>query len=428
MCTAAGWRFPALSASDVAPAIFAPDSDDALRDAVMSAAEGGIRLAVTGNGSKRGLGRPVAADAVLSLGGLSGIICYDPAELVLEARAGTPLARIEAELECNGQRLAFEPGEPGPLWGTGGGTVGGVVACNLSGPRRPFAGAARDHLLGIAAVSGRGEAFSAGGRVVKNVTGYDMGKLIAGSFGTLAVLTRVTLKVLPRPEAERTILLFGKNPHDGLGALNRVAGGTWDVSAGAHLGPQAAARSAVSYVAGAGTTVTALRLEGTRGAVAERTAALRKDIAAAGPTEELHTCNSRVFWAEVRDGRLLPPAGGGASMLWRLTLPPGDTVRVLDRLNAVGGELSFDWLGGLVWLAIADAAAGDGVDAITSGLRTVAAEAGGHAVLWRAADDIRARIPVFGNEPPARAALTRAIKGNFDPRGILNPGRMFAGV
>jgi glycolate oxidase FAD binding subunit len=130
----------------------------------------------------------------------------------------------------------------------------------------------------------------------------------------------------------------------------------------------------------------------------------------------------------VRDGRLLPPAGGAASMLWRLTLPPADTVRVLDRLNAFGGELSFDWLGGLVWLAIADAVAGDGVDAITSGLRTVAAEAGGHAILWRAADDIRARIPVFGNEPPARAALTRAIKGNFDPRGVLNPGRMFAGV
>jgi glycolate oxidase FAD binding subunit len=428
MCTAAGWRFPASSASDVAPAVFAPDSDGALRDAVMSAAGGGTRLAVMGNGSKHGLGRPVAADALLSLGGLSGITYYEPAELVLEARAGMPLARIEAELARNGQRLAFEPGEPGILWGTGGGTIGGVVACNLSGPRRPFAGAARDHLLGIAAVSGRGEAFVAGGRVVKNVTGYDMGKLIAGSFGTLAVLTRVTLKVLPRPEAERTILLFGREPRDGLGALNRIAGGTWDISAGAHLGPQAAGRSAVSYVAGAGTTVTALRLEGARGAVAERTAALRKDLAAAGPTEELHTHNSRVFWAEVRDGRLLPPAGGAASMLWRLTLPPADTVRVLDRLNAVGGELLFDWLGGLVWLAVGDRGRSDGIDAVVRDVRTVAAAAGGHAVLWRAADDLRARISVFGEEPPARAALTRAIKGNFDPRGILNPGRMFDGV
>jgi glycolate oxidase FAD binding subunit len=412
----------------VASSIFAPDSDGALRDAVMSAAEGGIRLAVVGNGSKRGLGRPVNADAVLSVRGMSGIVYYEPAELVVEALAGTPLARIEAELERNGQCLAFEPGEPGTLWGTGGGTIGGVVACNLSGPRRPFAGAARDHVLGIAAVSGRGEAFSAGGRVVKNVTGYDMGKLIAGSFGTLAVLTRVTLKVLPRPEAERTILLFDQPPRAGLYALGRIAGGTWDITGGAHLGPRAAARSAVSYVAGAGTMVTALRLEGARSAVAERTAALRKDLAAAAPTEELHTHNSRVFWAEVRDGRLLPPAGGAASMLWRLTLPPADTVRMLDRLNAVDGELLFDWLGGLVWLAIADAAAGDGVNAITSGLRTVAAEAGGHAVLWRAADDIRARISVFGDEPPARAALTRAIKGNFDPRGILNPGRMFTGV
>ncbi|MQA65473.1 MAG: FAD-binding protein, partial [Alphaproteobacteria bacterium] len=386
------------------------------------------RLAVMGNGSKRGLGRPVNADAVLSLRGLSGIVYYEAAELVVEALAGTPLALIEAELERQGQRLAFEPAEPGALWGTGGGTIGGVVACNLSGPRRPFAGAARDHVLGISAVSGRGETFTAGGRVVKNVTGYDMGKLIAGSFGTLAVLTRVTLKVLPRPEAERTVLLFNQTPRAGLDALGRLAGGHWDITAGANLGPEATARSTVSYVSGAGGSVMAVRLEGARGAVAERTAALRAALAAAAPTEELHSHNSRAFWAEVRDGHLLPPAGGAASMLWRLTLPPGDTPRILDRLNDIGGELLFDWLGGLVWLAIADAAAGDGVDVITSSLRTVVAEAGGHAVLWRAADDMRTRIPVFGDEPPARAALTRAIKRNFDPRGILNPGRMYDGM
>jgi glycolate oxidase FAD binding subunit len=386
----------------------------------------GTRLAVTGNGSKTGLGRPVATDVELSVRGLSGITYYEPAELVVEARAGTPLAEIDAELDRRGQRLAFEPGEPGPLWGTGGGTVGGVVACNLSGPRRPFAGAARDHVLGISAVSGRGEAFAAGGRVVKNVTGYDMCKLMAGSFGTLAVLTRVTLKVLPRPEAERTVLLFNQEPRAALETLGRIAGGTWEITAGAHLGSAAASRSVVSYVSAGGGSVMAVRLEGARGAVAERTAALRADLAAVGPAEELHSHNSRAFWAEVRDGRLLPPPIGAEAMLWRLTLPPGDTPRILDRLNDIGGEILFDWAGGLVWLAASGNPAG--ADVLTRSLRALAATIGGHAILWRASDDIRARIPVFGDEPPARAALTRAIKGNFDPCGILNPGRMFDSV
>ena len=209
-----------------------PDSNDALRDAVAGAMADGTRLDVEGTGTKRGLGLPVTGDAVLSLARLSGITYYEPGELVMEARAGTPLAEITAELERNGQRLAFEPGAGGALWGTAGGTIGGVFACNLSGPRRPFAGAARDHLLGFAAVSGRGEAFVAGGRVVKNVTGYDMGKLLAGSFGTLALFSRVTFKVLPRAEAERTILLRGATARDGLDALNRIAGGTWDIAAG----------------------------------------------------------------------------------------------------------------------------------------------------------------------------------------------------
>ncbi|MGE0652585.1 MAG: glycolate oxidase subunit GlcE [Alphaproteobacteria bacterium] len=410
----------------MAPSVLAPDSDGAVREAVRDASATGTRLAVVGNGSKRGLGRPVTADAELSLYGLSGITYYEPAELVIEARAGTPLAEIEAELERHGQRLAFEPGEPGALWGTGGGTIGGAVACNLSGPRRPFAGAARDHVLGIAAVSGRGEAFVAGGRVVKNVTGYDMGKLMAGSFGTLAVLTRVTLKVLPRPEAVRTVLLFNQEPSDALETLGGIAGGTWEITAGTHLGPKVASRSAISYVSVGGGSVTAVRLEGARGAVAERTAALRTAIAAEGPTEELHSHNSRAFWTEVRDGCLLPSATGPGPTLWRLTLPPADAPRILDRLNDFGGEPLFDWLGGLVWVAISGNPAG--AEALACRLRALATEIGGHAVLWRAADELRARIPVFGDEPPARAALTRAIKRNFDPCGILNPGRMFDGV
>jgi glycolate oxidase FAD binding subunit len=408
---------------------FRPDSEAALRDAIADARDAGKRLEVRGQGTKRGYGLPVAADAVLSLDGLSGITYFDAGELVMEADAGTPLAEIEAALDEAGQRLAFEPGDLGALYGTpGGGTIGGVFACNVAGPRRPFAGAARDHLLGLRAVSGRGEVFAAGGRVVKNVTGYDMGKLLAGSLGTLAVLSRVTFKVLPRPEAERTILLFGEAGHEGLGALQFAAGEPWDISAGAHVDGAAVARSSVSYVAGASTPVTAVRLEGARGAVAERCEALRRSLAEIAPTEELHTHNSRTFWRELRDGALLPPDEGGDAMLWRLTVPPADAAITLDRLAKVcSGDVLFDWLGGLVWFAPRPDGS-EPVEGLASRIHRTATEGGGQAVLMRAADPLRARIPVFGEPAPALAGLTRRLKDNFDPRGILNPGRMFEGL
>lgn len=405
-----------------------PRNEAELTDAVAAALADGRKLAVEGRGSKRGYGRPVAADAVLSTAGLSGITYYDPGELVMEAAAGTPLAEIEAELGANGQRLAFEPGDLGALYGApGNASIGGTFACNVSGPRRPFAGAARDHLLGLRAVSGRGEVFAAGGRVVKNVTGYDMGKLLTGSLGTLAVLSRVTFKVLPAPAAERTVLLFADGPSDGLGALQLAAAQPCDISAGAHVGRQAAARSSVGYVAGAGTPVTAMRLEGEHTAVTERCAQLRGALSAIAPTEELHTSNSRAFWREVRNGDLLPSAAPG-EMLWRLTLPPAGAAATLGRLAAVcDGDLLVDWLGGLVWFAAAPANDGT-ADDLSARVRTAAAQGEGHAVLVRAPDDVRARVAVFGEPDPALMALTRRIKHNFDPRGILNPGRMYAGM
>jgi glycolate oxidase FAD binding subunit len=408
---------------------FRPDSEAALRDAIAEARDGEKRLEVRGQGTKRGYGRPVATDAVLSLDGLSGITYFDAGELVMEAQAGTPLAEIEVALEDANQRLAFEPGDLGALYGApGGGTIGGVFACNVSGPRRPFAGAARDHLLGLRAVSGRGEVFAAGGRVVKNVTGYDMGKLLAGSLGTLAVLSTVTFKVLPRPEAERTILLFGEAAHEGLGALQLAAAGPWDISAGAHVDGAAAARSSVSYVAGASTPVTAVRLEGARGAVAERCEALRRSLAGIAPTEELHTHNSRTFWRELRDGALLPAEEGGNAMLWRLTVPPADSAMMLDRLSRVcAGDVLFDWIGGLAWFAIRSKGSAPG-ETLAARIHRAAAEGGGQAVLMRGADSLRARVAVFGEPAPALLGLTRRLKENFDPRGILNPGRMFEGL
>jgi glycolate oxidase FAD binding subunit len=273
---------------------------------------------VLGRGSKRALGRPVQASRNLDLSALTGITLYEAEELVLSARAGTPLAEIEAVLAEKHQQLAFEPGDLGPLFGAaaGRGSIGGMLACNLAGSRRIKAGAARDHFLGATAVSGRGEAFKAGGRVVKNVTGYDLCKLLAGSHGTLALMTDVTVKVMPAPEKTRTVLLLGLDDPGARAAMTRALQSSHEVSGAAHLPAAIAARSAVSYVARAGGAVTVLRVEGPGPSVDYRCAALREDLADLAESEELHSMNSAALWRELRD--VAPFAGQPERPLWRV--------------------------------------------------------------------------------------------------------------
>src|SRR5215469_11024986 len=201
------------------------------------AAGEGKTLEIVGHGSKRAIGRPAQWDLTLDLSGLTGVTLYEPEELVLSARAGTSIAEIEALIGSKGQELAFEPMDCGPLFGAGAskGTLGGVLAANLAGPRRIKSGAARDHFLGVSAVSGRGETFKSGGRVVKNVTGYDLCKLLAGSWGTLAAMTDVTVKTLPRPETEVTVLVLGLDPARAADAMAAAMGSSGDVSGAAHL-------------------------------------------------------------------------------------------------------------------------------------------------------------------------------------------------
>ena len=394
-------------------------------------------LEVVGGGSKRQLGRPVQSAALLDLSALSKIENYEPEELVLSARAATPLAEIEAALAARDQMLAFEPADYGRLYATANdcangaangsrATLGGALACNLSGPRRIKAGAARDHLLGFKAVSGRAETFKAGGRVVKNVTGYDLCKLLAGSYGTLAVMSEVTIKVLPAPERTRTVLLFGLDDAAAIGALGAAVASPHEVSGAAHLPVPAARRSAVAYVSGAGAAVTAVRVEGFGPSVLARCAALRAQLGDLGAIEELHSKHSLTLWQEVRDATLLGAGaeGGAPRSLWRLSVPPSEGPGVAARLQAESeAEALFDWAGGLVWLAVAPSA-----DAAHEAVRASVAAAGGHATLIRAAPEVRATVPVFQPQPPALAALSARIKANFDPAGVLNPGRMYAGV
>jgi glycolate oxidase FAD binding subunit len=392
--------------------ILKPSTVPQLRDAIAWAAAEEATLEIVGGGTKRGWGRPLQASHVLDLSGLSGVISYEPAELVLTARAGTPMAEIEALLRESRQILAFEPPDMAKLFGSGNGaTIGGVVACNLAGPRRIKAGAARDHFLGVSAVSGRGEAFKAGGKVVKNVTGYDLCKLLAGSFGTLAVLDEVTLKVLPAPLKARTVLIYGLDDARAGAVMAAALNSPFEVSGAAHLPAAIAARSAVSYVQTAGGVSVAARCEGLR--------ALLREF---GAVEELHTMNSATLWREIRDvAPLLPDAG---KVIWRVSVAPSEGARVAAAVRvARTAELFYDWGGGLLWIAT-DAAEDGGMAPI----RAAVAATGGHATLIRAADALRAAVPVFEPQPGALGALAARVKDSFDPRRILNPGRMVAGV
>src|SRR2546421_4577468 len=274
-------------------------------------------LEIVGQGSKRGIGRAAQWDLSLDLSDLSGVPLYEPDELVLSAKAGTPIAEIEALLAKHNQELAFEPIDYGPVFGEvpGRGTIGGVLAANLSGPRRIRGGAARDHFLGFPAVSGRGETFKSGGRVVKNVTGYDLCKVMAGSWGTLAALTDVTLKVLPRAETEETMLALGLDDAAAARAMSAAMGSPNDVSGAAHF----PAPLAASVQAEAGTALTALRLEGVPPSVVHRRRALETLFQPFGEIAVLEAAASREVWRGVR-GAI--PLSRGAPPPWRISVAP----------------------------------------------------------------------------------------------------------
>jgi len=398
---------------------FKPRTAKELQQCVAYAAAEGESLRVQGANSKAGLGRPTRARRTLDLSALAGAVEYEPEELVLTCNAATKMRDVLTLLEQRQQMLAFEPPDLGAIYGAGeadGGTLGGVLAANLAGPRRIKMGAARDHFLGFSGVSGRGEEFKAGGKVVKNVTGYDLPKLVAGAMGTLAVLDRVTVKVMPAPAKTRSVLVFGLDPVRAVAAMADALNSPWEVSGAAYLPPRAAARSAVDHVANAAASVTAIRVEGTAVSVAARCAALRKSLGAFGPVEELHSMRSAKLWREVRDVAALLPDASAA--LWRVSVAPSDGPAVAA---LTGADWFLDWGGGLVWLAVPVAN-----DASASAVRASFDE--GHATLMRAPDAVRSLVPVF--EPPAAAiaALSRGVKAQFDPQGILNPGRLYEGV
>jgi glycolate oxidase FAD binding subunit len=398
---------------------------------VRAALAGEQPLEIIGHGSKRLIGQPMATNALLDLSDLNAVTSYEPNELIITVQAGAPLADVKSLIDSKNQQFAFEPMDTARLLGTPDiGTIGGMIGAGLAGPRRIKAGGARDHLLGAHAVSGFGDSFKTGGRVVKNVTGYDLCKLLAGSWGTLAVMTEVTLKVMPRPESERTLVLRGLDDVAANRAMTAALGSPFDVSGAAHV-PNSAFRAAGGGLGGGlgdlgyqGEAVTLLRLEGITASAAHRAAALGKALAGFGTAEILEDAASIAIWSSIRDVQPFAAGGAlGAWPVWRIVCPPaGGGVLGQALARDTGGDVIYDWGGGLIWAALPPKP-----DAQAALVRQRVDAAGGHATLLRASEQVRRNVDVFHPQREGLAGLSERVRHSFDPKNILNRGRLLRG-
>ena len=393
-----------------------PTTDEEAAAIVRSHTEAGEPLAICGGNTRSGFGNAVAAESRLRSSNLRGITAYNPGEMVLTARSGTPLSEIEAALAENGQMMAFEPMDHRPIMGTTGEpTIGGVFAANVSGPRRFVAGAARDSLLGVSFINGKGEIIKAGGRVMKNVTGLDLVKLMAGSHGTLGFLTEVTFRVPPRPRTEATIVISGLNDAEAANAMAAAMALPVEVSGAAHL-PMTVAWKFLDSTLSEGEG-TCLRIEGLPGSVDARATKLAAAMAAFGSVTRFEQADSVRLWRDIRD--VAPYADGTARPVWRVSVAPGTGHQLVAALRLEAGvDAYYDWQGGLIWMRMeADADA----DLLR---RFIKALGGGHATLIRAPEKMRSGIAAFQPQQEAVALLSQRLKLKFDPAGIFNPGKV----
>lgn len=381
----------------------------------------GTPLDIRGSGTKGNVGRPVSYQAFVSTRSMRGVTVYEPNEMVMSARAGTTLVQIEEDLASKRQMLAFEPVDLASVTGgdTRETTIGSVFATNSSGPRRLLYGAARDHLLGLRGVNGRGEIFKAGGRVMKNVTGVDLCRGLAGSWGTLALMSEVTFKVLPVPAQTCTLVLLGLRDEFAVETLCASTTTPYEVSGAIHIQPELVKRLWHEGLREQGEAITAIRLENFPKSIAYRKEKLKEALKIYGEVHELEHDNSVAFWGELRQLSLLQQS---QTPLWRISTAPTAGATVVAAIQSyMKCHAYFDWSGGLVWLEVPE-----GSDAGANVIRRVVASHGGHATLIRAAPEVRGMVDVFQPLDAGLEALSRRLKSAFDPANILNPGRMYA--
>jgi len=402
--------------------LFRPAAEWELQSMIARLAREKRGIEIVGHGALRNTGRVASSDVVLTTSGLKGVTLYEPTELVMSARSGTPVFEIEQILAARGQMLAFEPVDLGPATGAPGGalSIGGVFATNFSGSRRIAVGSARDNLLGVRAVNGRGELFKSGGRVMKNVAGIDVARGLTGSWGTLAVMTEVTFKVAPLPQTMQTLAYIGLPDDLAIEALGIAMATPLEVTGAVHLPKNCAERLKVPKLKGVRQSLTLLRLETFSTSIDERKEKLKTALKVYGNPIELDPEETFGLWSEFRTLSVMPFSTD--TSLWRISTLPTKAPEIVAAIQKFMHAVAFyDWSGALVWLEVPAAA-----DAGAADVRRAVAVRGGHATLIRAEPEIRSTVDVFEPLKPEIERLTRGIKSAFDPNGLLNRGRMYA--
>ena len=420
-------NFPTYQGSD---SIEYPENETEVSEFIKQFHKSNIPVELIGSGSKRKIGKPLQCAKVLNLSKLSGIVEYLPKELYIKVKACTPINQIEKELKKNKQQLAFEPIDFGYLF-TGKsdyGTAGGHVACNISGPRRFKVGSLRDHVLGFRGVNGKGEIIKSGGMVVKNVTGYDLSKLVCGSYGTLVALTEITFKVLPAPEESKTIVIHNLQLESATDLLNQAISSSSDISGAIFLPTEPKCEGSLMNIETTfklndlkyGGSLTAIRIEGSKHSIDERTQNLKNELKISSyDISILETYQSEIFWKKVKN---LEVFSSTQNNIIRIVIPPSYCVQLLYQLLSTKFKYYIDWGGALIWLE-----AYQFTEEMFDSIKKKVIKCGGYMSMIKSSDYLPYVEEVFTINR-SRFDISQSIKKSFDPKRVLNPGKMYTGI
>ena len=406
---------------DFNQSIFKPETRKEISEIIKNCYKKNIPLEINGHQSKKKIGRNFQSEKTLDLSCYSGIIEYKPEELYIKAKSGTPIKEIISELDKKNQQLAFEPNDFGFLFSgnSNEGSIGGVIASNFSGPRRFKSGSARDHILGFQGINGKGETIKSGGTVVKNVTGYDLCKLLAGSFGTLTVLTEVSIKVLPKPETNKTLII--NNPHlkKALEYFDITLSSSIDPSGGVFY-PEYFRKNFIFNDLTQQGALIGLRVEGPLNSVDHRVKKLCKELDVMNNEfSVLEQEQSNIFWEKTRKLQVFTSLQGS---LLRIVVPVSATFEVIQKLKKYKINYFLDWGGSLIWLQI------DEINTkMLKEIKEIVQKAAGYLTVIKVEEDMKATIDIFTVDP-IKYKISEKIKKSFDPKRILNPGKMYPGI
>jgi len=407
-----------------------PENEKKVAKIIKQLYRSNIPVELIGSGSKRNIGKPLQCEKILNLSKISGIVEYLPEELYIKVKACTPISKIEEALKKNKQHLAFEPIDFGYLFlgKSNFGTAGGHVACNIAGPRRFKTGSIRDHVLGFRGVNGRGEIIKSGGTVVKNVTGYDLSKLICGSYGTLVALTEVTFKVLPAPEENKTLVVHNLRLESAIDFLQKAINSSNDISGAAYLPTEPKNETCTMNIEKTfklndlkyEDSFTAIRIEGSKNSIDERMQNLIREIHITDSNISiLETNQSNIFWTKTKNLEFFSLTNNN---IIRIVMPTSNCSKLIYQFRLRNYKYYIDWGGGLIWMEIAGL-----TEEIFDSIKRKVVKLGGHMMMIKSSDNLPYVEEVFTINRD-RFYLSQNIKKSFDSKRILNPGKMYTGI